>query len=180
MHAGDRGERQELQREIAVGDRIDRIARRLAEAERLRRHVPVDRKARAGERGGSERALVHAFDRVMRAPEVAAAHLHIGHQMMAEGDRLGGLKMGEARHHRRRVLLGTVEQHRDQRFERRGDPLRFLLHPETEIDGDLVVARARRVQPPGRRSDQFGKRGLDVHVDVLEPSRELEPARLDL
>jgi hypothetical protein len=165
---------------IAVGNRIYGVAGRLAEAERLRRPVPVDRKAGAGKRSGAQRALVHAQKRVMRAPEIAAEHLHIGHQMMAERDGLGRLQMREAGHDGLGVFLGAVEQRADQGRQRRAYPLCLPLHPEPEIDGHLVVTRTRCVQPAGRRSDQFGKPRFNVHMDVLELSRELERTLVEL
>ena len=54
-----------------------------------------------------------------------------------------------------------------------------VADPEAEIDRDLVVARARRVQPPGRRADQLGKPRFDVHVNVFERAREREGPGLD-
>ena len=53
----------------------------------------------AGERGGAERGFVQPLARVAQAAAVARRHLDIGEQMMAEGHRLRGLQMGEARHH---------------------------------------------------------------------------------
>ena len=55
-----------------------------------------------------------------------------------------------------------------------------VAHPEPEIGRDLVVARARGVQPPGGRPDQLGEPALDIHVDVLERALEGELAGLDL
>jgi hypothetical protein len=79
----------EFQREIAVGDAVERVAPSAAEAERLGGHVPVDREAGAGKRRGAERTLVHALDGVAHAAAVARQHLDIGHAVMAEGHRLG-------------------------------------------------------------------------------------------
>ena len=53
-------------------------------------------------------------------------------------------------------------------------------HEHPEIDGDLVVARARGVEPARRGPDQLAEPGLDVHVNVLELAREPEFAALDL
>src|SRR5262249_48921238 len=65
-----------------------------------------------------------------------------------------------------------------------GEPLVELVDLrtdiETEIGRHLVVARARRVQPPGGRPDQFGEPRLDVHMNILERPLEAEPALLDL
>ena len=49
---------QRLQREIAVGDAVERVGGRPVEAERLGRHVPVDRERGAGQRRRAERAFV--------------------------------------------------------------------------------------------------------------------------
>ena len=99
---------------------------------------------------------------------------------MAEGDRLGRLQVGEARHQRRRMGLGLGEQGPLQ--VRQGDhhPIAGGAHPQAQVQRHLVVARARGVQPSGRRPDQFAEPALDVHMDVLERALELEFARLDL
>ena len=99
--------------------------------------------------------------------------------MMAERHRLGGLQMGESGHYGgamrqcffgQRLLIG-----RDRFVDRvDGGP-----NPEPEIGCHLVVARARGVQPPGRRPDQFRQPALDIHMDVFERSLECEFAALD-
>ena len=60
------------------------------------------------------------------------------------------------------------------------EPVDGVPHPEAEIGRDLVVARARGVQPPGGGADQLGKPRLDVEVDVLVLGAEGEAALLDL
>ncbi len=52
-----------------------------------------------------ERAFVQPGAGIGEAAAVAPEHLDVGQQMVAEGDRLGRLQMGEARHHERGVLL---------------------------------------------------------------------------
>ena len=180
MRAADRGDGEEFQREVAVGDRIQRIAGRLAKAQRRRRHVSVDREARSGQRRRAQRAFVDAHQRVAAARQIARRHLHIGQAMVAEGDRLGDLQMGESRHHRVDVLLGLGQQRIDKAFERPGQRPERRLHMQAEIQCNLVVARAGRVQAPGSGADQFGEPRLDVHVDVLALSREIEVTVFDL
>ena len=51
---------------------------------------------------------------------------------------------------------------------------------ETEIGRDLVVARARGVQPAGGGADQLGQPALDIHMDVFERALEVEAALADL
>lgn len=98
---------------------------------------------------------------------------------MAEGHRLRRLKMGEAGHHGRGMLLGAFEEGGDQPLQCLGDAMELVLDPEPEVDGHLVVARACSVQASGGGADQFGKARLDIHVDVFEPGREGELAVLD-
>ena len=88
--------------------------------------------------------------------------------MMPERHRLRGLQMGEARHHRCGVLQRARGERLLQRGQRRVGLVDRVAHTEAEIGRDLVVARARGVQPAGRRADQLGKPALDVHVNVFE------------
>ena len=75
--------------------------------------------------------------------------------MMAERHRLRRLQMREARHHGtgmgERLFGKRPLQIRHLRIKR----VDRIAHPEAEIERDLVVARARGVQPPGRRADRF-------------------------
>ena len=98
---------------------------------------------------------------------------------MAERHRLRGLQVREARHHR----VGMLERAIDQRAlvvrKRRVDAVDGVAHPELEIGRDLVVARARGVQPAGGSADQLGQPALDIHVNVLERTLEREGSVLD-
>ena len=135
---------------------------------------------RAGQRRGAERQFVQPRAAVAQAAAVAAEHLDIGQQMMAEGDRLRRLQMGEARHDGRGVFFGAVDQRRLQVAQHRLQPVDRVAHPQPHIERHLVVARARRVQAAAGRADQVGEPRLDVEMDVLELGRELELAALDL
>ena len=100
--------------------------------------------------------------------------------MVTEGDRLRRLQMREAWHQRRCMFLGTLQKCFDQLLQGNRRPLEFRLDPEAEIDGDLIIARARRMQPPRRCADQFSQSRLDIHVDVFELARKREFSRLYL
>ena len=180
MHDGDSAGRQRFQHEIAVGDGVERVRHRPRKAERLRGHAAIDRERRAGQRGGAERAFVEAGPRIGEAAAVARRHLHIGEQMMAEGHRLRGLQMGEARHHRVGILQRLLGERALIIGERGVKTVDRVAHPEPEVGRHLIVARARGVQPPGRRPDQLGEPALDVHMDVFERTLEGELARFDL
>ena len=115
-----------------------------------------------------ERAFVHPLARIGETRQVAAEHLVISEQMVAERHRLRDLQMGEARHDRVGMLLGALDQHALQAADRIGRLVAGIAHPKAEVGRDLVVARARGVQPPGRFADQLAEAVLDGHVDVLE------------
>jgi hypothetical protein len=55
-----------------------------------------------------------------------------------------------------------------QRAQRRLGLIDRVAHPEAEIGRDLVVARARGVEPARRRPDRGRPAALGEHVDVLE------------
>ena len=130
--------------------------------------MPVDRETGAGQRGASERALIHSHPAIGKARDIPLKHFKIGQQMMAERHRLGDLEMGEARHHRVGMLLGALDEGALKPVDGAYGLVACSAHPQAEVRRDLVVAGARRVQPPGGRPDQFGEPMLDRHVDVLE------------
>ena len=176
VHRADRGGAEEFEREIAVRDRIEAVGGGPVEAERRRRGVAIDRKRGAGERRRPEGAFVHPRARIGKPAAVAREHLDIGHHVVAPCHRLGRLQVGEARHDPIRPGLGLIEEGRHQRADPLNGRVALAAHPEAEIDRDLIVARARGVQPPGRGADQLGQPRLDVHVDVLELHPEGEGA----
>ena len=99
---------------------------------------------------------------------------------MAEGDRLRRLQMGEARHdHAPRCRARGSASARCNSSDLPKERVDRVAHPEAEIDRDLVVARARGVQAPGRRADDLGEPAFDIHMDVLERALERERPRLD-
>ena len=98
---------------------------------------------------------------------------------MAEGHGLGRLQVGVARHDGLGVGLGLIEQGGLQRPQGRVQGVDLVAHPEAQVGGHLVVARARRVQAAGGLADQHLEARLDVHVDVLERRLEDEVAGLD-
>ena len=116
----------------------------------------------------AERAFVHPRPRVGEARNVAAQHLVIGHQMMAERHRLRDLEMGEAGHDRLGMLFGASDQHALKAADRVDRFVAGIAHPEPKVGRDLVVARARRVKPARGRPDQLAEPVLDGHMDVFE------------
>ncbi len=99
---------------------------------------------------------------------------------MAEGDRLGALKMGETRHHGCRMRLGLGQKRPHQGGQLLVRPVMGVADPETDIDRDLVVAAARRVKPGRRLPDDLPQSAFDIHVNVFERRRKGERPALDL
>ena len=91
---------------------------------------------------------------------------------MAERNGLGRLQMGEAGHDRAGIGLGLLGERQLQRSDLAVERLDRGPDIEPEIDRNLIVARARRVQPPGRRAEEIGEPGLDIHMDVFELARD--------
>ncbi len=170
----------ELDREVAVGDGVERILGDALEPQLARHALAVDGEAGAGQRGGAERQPVDAPAAVGEALAVALEHRHVGEQVMAERDRLRHLQVRVAGHDQR----GVARRLREQRALERRDELADLVdrgaQPKAQIGGHLVVARARRVQPLARVAGERREPALDGDVHVLVVGRPLEAAALDL
>jgi hypothetical protein len=100
--------------------------------------------------------------------------------MVAERHRLRGLQVGKAWHHGRGVRQRLLGQRLLVAGERVVDRIDGRTHPEPEVGRDLIIARARGVQPPGRGPYQFRQPALDVHVNVFERAAEGKGSGLDL
>ena len=107
-------------------------------------------------------------------------HLVPGEHVVAEGDGLRGLQVGEAGHDGIGLALGDVHYRPLQPAERGHHLVGLLSQHETQIGNHLVVARAPGVELLPRFPDAADERGLDVHVDIFERRAPLEAARLDL
>ena len=154
MHRADRRGGERLHHEVAVGHGVERIRGRPVEAERLRGHLAVERKRRAGERRGAERAFIQPLARIGEAAAVARRHLDESEKMMAEGDRLRGLQMRQPRHDRVGMFQRLLGERRLVIGKRDIELVDGVAHPEPEIGRDLIVARARGMQAAGGRADQ--------------------------
>src|SRR5205814_5170618 len=180
MRPGQRRGGEKLDREIAVGDGIDRVRGRAVEAERGSGPVAVDRKSGAGERGGAERGFIEAAAAVGEAATVAPEHLDIGHQMVAESHWLRDLQMRKAGHDAIGMCLGLTEK-RALTFPERGiEAVDCVANPETKIGRRLIVARLSGVYAARGRPDQLGEPRLDIEVDVLVLVAEDKAPHLDL
>ena len=129
-----------------------------------------------------ERAFVEPLPRIGEAAAVAAEHLDIGEQMMAEGDRLRRLQMGEARHDgrgmRRRLLRRARSCKRASSAVERVDRVAHIAGGSRSPPGRCASAPCAAGRPAGPISSVEPR--LDIQMDVLERAREGEVAGLDL
>ena len=180
VHHAQAGRGGELDREVAVADRVDAVAADLGHAERLGHHLAVERVAGAGERGGAERQAIGAGVDLGHALGVAREHLDVGQQVMRERHRLGHLQVGEAGQDGLGVLVGELDQGALQLGQQRADAGDLVAQPEAHVGRDLVVARAAGVQALAGIAGELHQAGLDVEMHVLELGAPLEGAALDL
>jgi hypothetical protein len=110
VHHQQRAGGGEFDGEVAIRDGVQRVFANAVEAELLGDEFAVDRVGGAGQRGGAERQAVDALAAVGEALGVAAEHFEIGQHVVAEGDRLGDLQVGEAGHRRAGFLFGQIDQ----------------------------------------------------------------------
>jgi hypothetical protein len=180
-HVGhrQRGGSREFDGEIAVGHGVDRIAAKGFEPELVGHALAVDREARAGERGASQRQPVHAPATIGESLGVAREHGFVGEQMVTEGDRLRDLQVGIAGHDRAGVRLRQVDERAPQAGQASDERVDRPAQPQAQIGRDLVVARASGVQPLAGFPDQRREAMLDVEMDVLEVARPGKFAALD-
>ncbi len=142
--------------------------------------MTVNRIGRSGKGRRTQRVFIGARAAIGNAATIPAKHFDIGQKMMAKGDRLGGLKVGKARHDGFGMGAGLFDQCFLKALEARFKIGQcHVAHPEFEIGRDLVIAGARGMQATGGRPDQITQAAFDIHVDVFKGGREGKLAALD-
>ena len=133
-----------------------------------RGHQPaVGGEVHAGQRAGAERQLGRGAEDGLEAPRVAAEHPEVGEQVVREVDGLRALEVRVAGHRPVEVALGDRDEDVCRSCRRSIVPQRVRAGEHRHVGGDLVVARARRVQLAADGADDLGQPPLDGHVDVL-------------
>ena len=166
LHERARGD--QLEREVAIADGIERVMRDLGEAERVRRVLPIDRMRRRGERARTERGLVGAKRSVGDAAAIAIEHALVGEQVMREPHRLRALEVRVTGHQRLDVIARLREQRAAKLVDAIDQTLRGRARVEPQVGRDLIVAAACGVEAATGIADLVDEPRLDVHVHVLE------------
>ena len=171
---------EEVEHEVAVGDRVDRVRRHAGEAQLARDEAAIGREVHAGERARAERQLAGRAEHELEAPRVAPEHPEVREQVMREVDGLGALQVRVARHRPVLVALGELDERALQVLELLERLQRVRAREHRHVGRDLVVARARGVELAADRPDDLGQAPLDRHVDVLVLLAERERAAVEL
>ena len=123
---------------------------------------------------------VGALVAVLKALDIPAEHLVIGHQIKGQGDRLGPLQMGITGHDGLGVGLGQRNQRFFQLVEQVRDGVDLLLQIQPDIHRHLVVSASGGVQALARFSDPLCQEAFDIHMDIFVFDAELDVAIIDI
>jgi hypothetical protein len=99
---------------------------------------------------------------------------------MAERYRLRRLHMSQSGHDGARMIERLFSNRALIKRQRSINRVYRVAHPQSEIGRNLIVARARGMQPSRCLADQFRQAAFHVHMDVFERALEGKLARLDL
>ncbi len=163
---------QEVGGEVAIRHGVDAVLAHTGHSQFPRRDRPVQGERGAGQRPRPERRDVHAPARLHEPVGVPGEHLPVRQEVMGEEDRLGPLQMGVAGKDDPEKLFGPGDDGFLDLHEEPENLVDFIAQVQPEIDGNLVVAAAPRVQLSPDGADPADQATLDRHVDVLV--REIE------
>ena len=170
----------QIEQEIAVGNRIERVGNHTRKAKFGSRHLTIERIARAGKRGSTQRAVVGGIKGGLQACKVAREHPGIRQQMMRQQHGLSVLHVRVARQNHLVVLLGRIHQHMAQLKIGLHELLGQRLDAQACVGRHLVVARTSGMQALAGLADATRQLALDGHMNVLVVDVEGEVAGIDI
>ena len=177
----DGGRVEVVEREVAVGDRVDRVRRRRLEAELGGRRLAVEVPVEPGQRAGAERHRRRGRGGVgepLRVARAASRSRRAGDgRGRPAGRAAGGCSRASAS---RRGASASVSSRSISAAISSLARARALAHVERQVGGHLVVAGAAGVELAAQRADELGQPALDRHVDVLVAGSERELVALEL
>ena len=170
----------QVEQEITVGNRIERVGNHTRKAKFGSRHLTIERIARTGKRGSTQRAVVGGIKGGLQACKVAREHPGIRQQMMRQQHGLSMLHVRVARQNHLVVLLGRIHQHMAQLKIGLHELLGQCLDAQARVGRNLVVARTPGMQALTGLSDAARQLALDGHMNVLVVDIEGEVAGIDI
>ena len=99
--------------------------------------------------------------------------------MMAESHRLGRLQMRETGHNRIGMGFGFIYQDAHKGMNLGADMVERVTHIKPKIGRHLVIARARRMQPPGCLTDNLSQPCLNIHMNIFKRARKIKCAGIN-
>ncbi len=175
-----RGETAEFNGEIPVGDRIQAVFSGPVKAQQFGGQIAVNRVSGAGQGSSTQRHHVHPLAAILQTIGITHQHFVPGQQMVAEGNRLGGLQVGKAGHDGVCLALGQVQQASLQAGQFLGNHVDFIAQVQADIGGHLIIPAAAGMQFLAGDADAVGQPGFDVHVHVFQADGPLEATGLDV
>ena len=167
MHHRDGESTHQFEAEIAVGNAVNAVHARLAEAQFLGFEGAVGVVSGSGERTRANRTDIHPLHRVGDPLFVALEHGAIGQQMLRESDGLGSLQMGVARQNRIDVLFRHAHHRLDNLAKQFENLVAFVAQIKSQVKCHLIVAASRRVKFFSHIANAPCQFALDEHVNVL-------------
>ena len=140
MHHQQRTGGEKLHAEVTVGHAVQTVQRHLREAQLLRLVYPVNGEGGARQRTAPDGGHVHALGRVVQTADIPLKHHGVGHEMVAEGDRLRPLQVGVTGHDGGLVLLRLIGDGLQQLQYQRTDGGDLLSEIQPQIQRHLIVS----------------------------------------
>ena len=140
--------------------------------------MAVNRVGRSRQGTTAERRAVHPLAGILQAPVVAYQHENIGKQMLRQDNRLCALKMGISGHDRAGMGFCLCVQRLNQRIILRADFCNAVSQGHAQVQRNLVIPAARRMQPFACIADAGGQHAFNKHMDVLGCRVDLQRAVL--
>ena len=157
----------ELGREVAVHDRVERAGRDGLEAEVAREGIAVQGHRRSRQRPRAQGQHVHAATRVSQPLVVAHQAPGVAGHEVAQRDRLRHPRVGEARHDRVRATRPLLRQGPYQRGRVRAQGVDRAADPQAQRGDRLLVPAPAQMGLAREVADAFGEARLDPAVNVL-------------
>ena len=180
MHRHDGAGVMQIEQEITVGNRIERVGNHARKAKFGSRHLAIERIARTGKRGSTQRAVVGGIKGGLQARKVAREHPGVRQQMMRQQHGLSMLHVRIARQNHLLVLLGRIHQYMTQLKIGLHELLGQCLDAQARVGRHLVVARTSGMQALASLADATRQLALDRHMDILVVDIEAEVAVIDI
>ena len=145
--------------------------------ERVGHGLPIQGIGGGGQGTAAQRRDIQAAQSVGQAVKIPQKHFRISQEMMPEGDGLGPLEVGVARHDGGGMRLRFAAEHPDELPELILQAGHRVSKGQAEIQRHLVIPAAAGVQPLARIPDPGSQLPFHKGVDILGVRIDFERSR---